>query len=201
MSDQNPPAPVAPPTDSSGTGDPKQTVAYETHQKLLGEKKKLGEKLTTIEQELESLRAKERERENAELEKSKNYEQLLRNREEELKKATEKLTTIEVERLEARKLDAFLRTLGTGTLDERYWGLIPIDQIAVDPTTRAVDEMTVAKAVELYRKSYPETIKRANVPGVPSNAPQGAPGKLTLEEWRGLPLKEKKARMAEVQLK
>lgn len=198
---ETPTAPVVPPTDPSGNGEPKQSVAYETHQKLLGEKKKLGEKLTTIEQELESLRAKDRERENAELEKQKNYEQLLRNREEELKKAKEALTSIETERLQARKLDAFLRTLGNGTLDERYWGLIPIDEIVIDPATRQVDEMTVTKAVELYRKSYPETIKRAHVPGMPSNAPQGTPGKLTVEEWKNLPPKEKKARIGEVALK
>lgn len=184
--------------DPSGTpADPKQTVAYETHQKLLGEKKKAAERAAALELELEQFRAKEREREDQELEKQKNYEQLLKNREEELKALKERTAQFETERLQAKKLDAFIKTLG-GTLEDKYWSLVDLDKIALDPTTKQVDEMSVAKYVDDYRKTYPETIKRPGAPSMPSHAPQGTGGRLTYEQWTALPLKEKRARMHEV---
>lgn len=185
------------PSPSGDPADPKQTVAYETHAKLLSEKKKLAEKHTALEAELEELRSKERDRENQELEKNKNYEQLLKNREEELKKSQERLSHYETERLQARKLDAFFKTLG-GTLEDKFWSLVDLDKIALDPTTKQVDEMSVAKYVEDYRKTFPETIRKAGGPSMPSDAPKGSGGVLTVEEWKALPLKEKRARMHEV---
>jgi len=176
-----------PTDDPSGIDSKKDLVAYETHQKLLGEKKRTAEKLSQTEKELEELRARERERENAELERNKNFEQLLKNRETELKEAQEKLSKVDSERVFARKIDAFLKTLG-GDLPEHYWGLIPLDEIALDPTTKSVDEMTVAKAVEAYRKLYPETIKTpGQKPNMPSSAPAGSPdSKMDYESWKSL---------------
>jgi hypothetical protein len=135
------------PAASGDQVDPKQTVAYETHAKLLGEKKKLAEKQAALELELEQFRTKERDRENQELEKAKNFEQLLKNRDEELKSLKERTTQFETERLQARKLDAFFKTLG-GNLEDKFWSLVDLDKIAVDPATRQVDEMSVAKYVE-----------------------------------------------------
>ena len=179
---------TAPPENIPSGDDPKKDlVAYETHRKLLGEKKVVAERLTQAEKELEDLKAKDRERENAELERQKNYEQLLKNREQELKDAQEKLSKVDSERVFARKIDAFLKTLG-GDLPEHYWTLIPLDEIALDPTTKGVDEMTVAKAVEAYRKMYPETIKTPGQrPNMPSNAPAGSPdSKMDYEAWKAL---------------
>lgn len=178
---------TTPPDVPSGDDSKKDLVSYETHQKLLGEKKRTAEKLSQTEKELEELRARERERENAELERNKNFEQLLKNRETELKEAQEKLSKVDSERVFARKIDAFLKTLG-GDLPEHYWGLIPLEEIALDPTTKAVDEMTVAKAVEAYRKMFPETIKTpGQKPTMPSSAPAGSPdSKMDYESWKSL---------------
>jgi hypothetical protein len=172
-------------------------VAYESHLKLLGEKKKVAERAAALELELESLRAKERERENQELEKSKNYEQLLKNREEELKALKDRTAKFENERVQARKLDAFIKTLG-GSLEDKYWSLVDLDKIAVDPATNTVDTMSVSRYVDEYRATYPETIKRPAGYTMSSNAPDGSGRKLTIEEWKALPLKDKKARMHEV---
>lgn len=185
------------PIPSGAPDDPKQTVAYETHAKLLGEKKRLAEAKAAADAELETLRAKEKEREEQELAKQKNYEQILKNRDEELKALREGAARVETERLQARKLDAFIKTLG-GTLEDKFWSLVDLDKIAIDPATKAVDEMSVAKYVEDYRKTYPETIRKPGAPSMPSNAPQGTGGRLTVEEWKALPLKEKRARMHEV---
>lgn len=177
-------------SDETSVGDAtqkKDVVAYETHQRLLSEKKKEAERAAAAEKKLEEFEAKERQRENEELERQKNYEQLLKNREQELKDAQEKLSKVDSERVFARKIDAFLKTLG-GDLPEHYWTLIPLDSIALDPTTKAVDEMTVAKAVEDYRKMYPETIKvPGQMPNMPNAAPQGNPNsKMDYETWKAL---------------
>lgn len=174
--------------ESSGEGSGKKdSVAYETHQKLLAEKKRAAERAAALERELAEVKEREAQRENEELERQKNFEQLAKNKDEQLKAAQAKLQAIENERVTARKLDAFLKTLG-GDLPQHYWDLIPIDQIIVDPTTGQVDDMSVAKVVEGYRKTFPETIKVKNPPNtMPSDAPKGTPqGKMDYEQWKSL---------------
>lgn len=179
--------------DSSGEEpvNKRDVVAYETHQKLLAEKKKASERAATLEKELQEIKNREAQRETEELERQKNFEKLAQVRDEQLKEAQAKLSAIENERIVAKKLDAFLKTLG-GDLPQHYWDLIPIDQIIIDPTTKMVDEMTVAKTVEAYRKTFPETIKVAGgKPNMPSDAPAGNPNsKMDYETWKALPIKD-----------
>lgn len=190
----DPKAPVVPPVDPSGDDD-KKSVAYETHVKLLGEKKRLAERLAAQESDLEKFRAAEKERETKELEAAKNYDQIQKNLKEELAKKDEQLKLVHTERVQARKLDAFIKTLGA-SLEQKYWGLVDIDQIAIDPATGQIDDMSVSKYVDAYRKTYPETI-RTQAPGMPSKAPEGSPqGKLTVEQWKGI--KDRNERWAAV---
>ena len=190
----DPKEPVVPPVDPSGDDD-KKSVAYETHVKLLGEKKRLAEKLALQESDLEKFRAAEKERETKELEAAKNYDQIQKNLRDELAKKDAALQQVQIERTEANKLSAFVKTLGA-TLEQKYWGLVDIDQIAIDPATGKVDEMSVSKYVDLYRKTYPETI-RTQAPNMPSGAPTGSgSGQLTVEQWKAI--KDRNERWAAV---
>ena len=188
MSTPTDPSGIIPPVVPSGD-DPakKDVVSYETHRQLLSEKKRTAERNVQLEQELAEIKERENQRETTELERQKDFEKLAKVRDEQLQAANAKLSTIENERVVAKKLDAFLKTLG-GELPQHYWDLIPLDQIILDPTTKMVDEMTVAKTVEAYRKTFPETIKvSGGQNNMPSNAPQGNPNsKMDYEAWKSL---------------
>jgi len=169
----------------------KDTVAYETHLKLLKEKKKLQD-------DLEKYQSEARQREEADLRAKEDFKKIAELRETEAKELREKLSVVETRERNMAKLDAFLTTLD-GSVDKRFWGHIPLDKIIVDPVSGEPDPMSVAKEVEWFRKEYFDIIKKPGQATVPASAPQGsASADISYDEWLKLPLKDQKARMKDV---
>lgn len=175
-----------------------ESISYETHKKLLSEKKKRDEENQALKRQLEDFLAKEKAREEEELKKQKNFEQLLKLREEELQKEREEKNSLRSMAEKGLKRRSFLDAVN-GAVDEQYWGLIDLNEIVIDPTTGVPDEQSVQKAAREFEKKYPLVLqKRSGGPRLPGDAPRGSGGKLTYEEWLSLPLKEQKARLKEV---
>ncbi len=173
-------APVAPETTET---KPKDFVTYETHRKLLDEKKKIAERLTTLESERKA-------REEDEARKRGDFETLLKTRDEELVRLRGELTTREQRENNARKLAAVLDTVG-GEVESKWYSLIDVSSIVLHPETGEIDQMSVTKTVEALRKTWPEMIKNPNPAKLPSNAPLGnGAGKISRDEWLKLPSKE-----------
>lgn len=169
----------------------KETVAYETHLKLLDEKKKLKERL-------DSLEAAAKKREEDDLKAKEDFKKIAELKEQEANEFKQKLELVEARERNAIKLDAFLKTLD-GKVDQKFWGHVDLDAILVNPDTGELDKMSVAKVVEKFRKEYPEIIQRPGQNQLPNAAAAGASGsKLTYEEWLKLPPKEMAARRNEV---
>lgn len=187
--------------DNSDTSDSSKStdkVDYETHRKLLGEKKRLAEVHAAAQAELERYRKAEEDRQLKEAEAAKDYERLKAQYADQLKAKEAELSQMRNERIEAQKLDAFFGSLD-GKLERKYWGLIDTSSIIIDPVTSQPDPMSVTKYLEQFRKEYPEVILKAGRPSMPQEKPLGnGGGSLTLEEWKALPLKEKKARITDV---
>lgn len=176
--------PAAPVVTHEEPAPKKDTVAYETHVKLLKEKKKLQE-------EYDAIQKQNRDREEADLRLKEDFKKIAELREAEAAELRSKLTTVEARERNAIKLDAFLSSLD-GSVDKRFWGHIPLDQIIVDPESGEPDPMSVTKVVEAFRKEYYDIIKKPGQPTVPNTAPQGAPGsgKITRAAWLTLDHKE-----------
>lgn len=174
----------------------KDTVAYETYRKLLSEKKARDEALETYKKELAEYKRKEKEAEEAKLKEEQNWKAIVELREKELNEERTMRIQMQEERLNATKLDTFLQSLG-GKVDSKYWGMIDLEKIAINPESGQVDQMSVTQAVEAFRKNYPELIKTGTGPKIPSDAPQGN-GSLTYEEWKKLPAKEMRARVKDI---
>lgn len=168
----------------------KEVEALRNHnQELLGEKKKVSEKL-------KSLETLAKEKEEKELKEKEDYKTLVQLREEELTKTKSELESERFQRQQGMKLDAFLSILD-GKVDSKYWGMIDLDKISINPETKQIDQMSVSKAVEDFRKTYPELIKTGQAQIPPANAPSNGEV-LTYEKWLTLPLKEQKARYKEL---
>lgn len=181
--------------DDPGAGGPdpkdkKDTVAYETHKKLLDEKKAIQARLVEFE-------SKAKAEKDAELVKNQKFEELLKEREKELAEKDAKLQAVERENTDARKLNAFMKNV-PGEVPQQYWGLIDLDMVSVDDTGK-VDDASVKRAVASFQKNYPEIVKKPNGK-MPNEAPGGGAGTLTHEQWEKLPYAEKKTRMKDVKL-
>lgn len=158
-------------------------VTLETHRRLLDEKKKAQAKL-------DELLAKEKEREEADAKKRGDYEAILKAREEELQSERAKRLEIEGTLTQGRKLSAVIDALG-GSVDPRWYKLIDISNVAINPESGEVDALTVAKVAESLKREWPEMLRATSK--LPANAPQGlegGSGKISREAWKKLPSKE-----------
>jgi len=175
-----------------------QQVSYDTHRKLLSEKKRRDEELREARERLGRFEAEEKKRTEDELLKQQNYEKIIELKNKELEETTQKLSGMQTQFTDMRKFDAFKKALGNGDIDQKYWGLVDLNEIVIHPESTEIDEMSVTKYVDKFQSQFPEVIKRPSGANMPANAPKGVGQTLTYEEWKKLPAKEMRARLKEV---
>lgn len=151
----------------------KDSVAYDTYRKVLSEKKKRDEQLSSIQAELESLRAQQKEREEAELKDQNRWKELYESLHQENSQLKSSLSEKDQRWESAIKLDSFYRALNGRVIDSKYAGFIDTSKILLDPETGEVDQTTVQREVERIQKEYPEIIKGGQAKSLPAQAPQG----------------------------
>lgn len=177
--------PIPPVADGNEPDPSKDKVAYETYKKVVAEKKRFQERA-------EQLEAQNSERERKDLEAKGEYQKLLELERAKSSAAESKLTQIESERQTAKKAAALLKALEHG-IPEKFYGFLPMDEVVVDPDTGEVNQLSVAKAAEEFRKNYPELLIKPNGPRLPTEAPRGnGAGMITVEDYAKLPLDEMK---------
>jgi len=157
----------------------KSTISYDTHRKLLDEKKKL-------QAQLEALSVKEKEREEADARKRGDYETLLKVRDEELNRERKERQELSERISHGLKMNCVIDALG-GIVDQKWYKLIDTSEVAINPESGEVDMMTVARVAESLKKQWPEMIQRTAK--LPATAPQGlngGAGKITESEWKTL---------------
>lgn len=205
MSEENQ-SPVGEPTDDSKSEDGAEEtrpdgVSYDTHRKLLGEKKRLAEKFQKQQEELEKYREEKAKLEEQRLRDAGDYETLKQQAEERAKAAEEKLTHYEQQLLDAKKLNAIVEGVN-GNVPKKFYGFIDTSSVLVDPETGEIDSTSLAKAVETFQENFPELIQVAGKNFPAAQAPQGkaAEGKISFDEFLRLPKKERKEKIHLVDL-
>ena len=161
------------------TKEARETVNYETHRKLLDEKKKIQAKLDEI-------LLRDKEREEAEARKRGDFEALLKARNEELEREKQAREELENRIVQGRKMNAVLEALG-GNVDTKWLKLIDVSQVAVHPETGEIDQFSVAKQADALKKEWPEMVK--SVGKLPQQAPkglEGGMGMITESDWKKL---------------
>jgi hypothetical protein len=162
----------------------KESVSYETHRKLLDEKKKIQAKLEQIETDRKAA-------EEADLTKKGELQKLLDLEREKAKAATEQLKAFEEKERAARKLSAIVKGLGA-PVDQKWYSVLGghIDDV-VFTEEGEVEPMSVTKIVENIKKEWPEMLRKPGA-GMPNAAPGNGATKISRDEWLKLPLKEMK---------
>lgn len=172
---QSTPPVVPPPT----TDEPPKQVSYETYLKVLDEKKRESAKRKELEE-------REKARETKELEEKGEYQRLLAQTREELTKKDQELADIRRNETERLKLASILNAVN-GEIDRKFFQFIDLSEVAIDPDTGRPDDMSVTKAVEKLKQTYPEFIRPSNAPRLPADAPKGdTPSQIAESEWRKL---------------
>lgn len=192
---------------SSGTQEPNpknptdqtpETVSYETHRKLLGEKKKRDEELAAAQTRLQEFEKEKQEREEAEATKRGDFETALKLKEEENRKLKTEHETLRTSLQNGQKLRAMLNAVN-GDVDEAYWSLFDLSKITMDPATNLPEPSSVKNAAAEFEKTHALVIQKASAGGgLPNDAAKGAAAKLTYTQWLALPDKDKPARIKDV---
>ena len=151
-------------------------VAYDTHRKLLSQRKADQAKMSDLEQELERYRAQEKQIEQRKLEEKGEYEKILKIKEQEIQELRMQQEENARRDVQAAKLQAFMDTLPGKIRNKQYLAHVNIDDIVVDPETKTVDDYSVKKAVDSFLKDHSSLIepKEPEKPKLSSRSPQSA---------------------------
>jgi hypothetical protein len=197
-----------PPVDGNGdaSGKPDESnedkrPSYESHQKLLSEKKAIQDKAKRLEEENAEFKRKhsELDRKNQDderkkLEDKEQFKDLYTKTREELAAKDEKISSLLKAQVDARKMSSFLDAI-KGDIPRQYWGLVDIDKIALDGDK--VDEFSVQKYVEDFRTTYKDIIKPIDNRRMPSDSPPAddSASNLTYDQWLKLSAKDKEKKI------
>lgn len=186
----------------SGEPNPKEkgTVAYETHQKLLAEKKARDVRLKEVEEKLSAFEKAQLEAEEAKLRDQGEFKSLL-DKEKALRMQKEdELNSLKTGLQNSIKRQALEEKLGGKLKKSEYAAFIPFESIVMDTETMKVDEGSLNEVSETFAKSYKELFDFGGKGSTPPGTAPKSSTPLSYEAWRKLPLKEQKARMHEVKL-
>lgn len=160
--------------DQVQTQKQKDVVAYETHQKLLSEKKRRDEELRSVREQLEALQSQAKERETNELKQKEDFKRLYDLTKEELEKTRGKLNETEGTITKAKKYDSFFTKLGVD-IPQKFWSHVPLESLVIDDSGR-IDDLSLDAAVNEFRNEFPEIIShysKKSTPGLPNQAAKG----------------------------
>jgi hypothetical protein len=178
-------SPVETPAEEPVVQDSNDIVSYDTHKKLLDEKKKIQAKLMQYEQ-------REKKAQEELLLKEGKLQEALALKDKELEEERNRLRSFEQRDIQAKKLSAVVKGLGTSDLDDKWFTIIGnhIDEVDLDDDGR-INQGSLMKVIESLKSTWPEMIKKP-MPGMPNGKPMGTQTTISREDWTKLPSSEMK---------
>lgn len=148
------------------------TVAYDTHRKLLSQRKKDQERLAEFEAELDKYREAERKREQEKLEARGEYEKILTSYKEENERLKNQMEEGKRRSIESAKLQAFVNSLPGKLRNQQYLAFVNTSEIAVDPETNTVDDISLKRAVDDFLRDHGALIEpeKTEAPRLPNRS-------------------------------
>lgn len=173
------------------------TVDYKTYFKTVNEVKKEREKRRELESKLNEILEGQKKVEEEKLKEQGEYKKLLQSREEELKMLKNKTLEYEQTLTNGQKMSEFMSKLPGKIKRKEYYSFIPVDEIVIDPETGTVDERTLDTAVNSFLENHRDLLDIRKGNSIPHDAGQPK-SSLTMEQWKSLPIAEKRKRYNEV---
>jgi len=183
---------------SVSTEENQDVVQYKTYMKTLDEAKRAKEENRSLKEKLEAFSQDEKRRQEDELKKAKKFDQVLAMKEKEIAETKAKIQSYEQQFTDSKKISAFFDALGGARIEDKYMVHIDPDRIIINEETGEVDKTSVMSYAEEFKKEYARVLDvPGRNPGLPSAEPKSS-DPLSLEQWKSLPLKDRKQKMAAV---
>lgn len=181
-----------------GSNQPKDTVTYETHRKLLDEKKRVQAEKEELANKLAAFEADKAKAQKEELERQGNYKKLLEQKEEENKKIKEEHDSLITTLQNAKKRQAVLRHIQGSVPADIVDKVLDTTGVSVDEAGE-IDDATAKVVAQEFAQKYHYLIQNGKPNGgMPNGAPSPGGNKLSYSEWLKLPSKDMKKRMHEI---
>lgn len=188
--------PADPNVNPGGDGDKNPTVPRSKYEETVGEAKAARARAQAAETKLAEIEAANKKAEDKKALERGEVQKVLEERERELAEEKAKTAKMNADRAEARKLHLFLKDIG-GSLGEEFYPLIDLDKIKTDAEGN-VDSASLKEYSDGFKTRYVAVIGKPGSATPPATKPEGMGGTvLGVEEWNGLPLKEKQAKLHE----
>ncbi len=180
--------------------EPKEkTVSRSAYEKSVAAEKAARVRAQDAEKKLKAIDDAAKAAADAEALKRGEHEKIIADKDKALAEKDERLAKIEADRLEARKLGAFLKGIG-GELGEDYYALVDLDKIKADADGK-IDPGSVKEYADQFRTKHAVLIGKTGDKSPPGNKAGGLGGKgATVDEFRELAatdLKAAKLKLAE----
>ena len=180
--------------------------ATSTNERLLNQYKDAKGKLQGFKQKEEEALTLQKQQEEERLRKEGNLQVLLDQRDEQIKMLQSDLSTVKEELgnkdesiLNLKKASAFEKQIGGKIKNGKYWNLVDFNSIAVNPETGEIDKDSLAQYAGEFVKDHQALVDFGSTGNLPNSGHNGTSGtSLTYDQWRSLPLAERKKRMKDV---
>lgn len=127
-----------------------EVVPYESHRKLLDEKKKERENNKALQAELEKYRKAEESRQQVELEEKGEYSKILDQYKSKIGELEGALENHQASKVSDKKKQAFLSALPGSLKNEKYLSFADLNDVAVNPDTGEVDPLGLKSAIDSF---------------------------------------------------
>lgn len=189
------------PEGSANGGSPepkKETVSYDTHRKLLDEKKRVQDEKARLEEELKGLKESKEAEERKKLEEQGNFKKLLEQEREKATRLEQDHLALKQDLENAKKRAAVLKHI-KGSVPEKAREWINVSGVALNEDGSVNPDTAMLVAQEFEKEFYFAVQRDKNGGGLPGDAAKGGNAKLTVAQWKGLKSsKEMKDQMANV---
>jgi len=173
----------------ANTADSGKGISREAYVKAVDEAKAAKRKLAAYDTQ------KKKDEEKA-LEESNNYKKLAEDRKLALEAKEQELESIQTDLLRSVKRQEFLSLVD---VKKEYQSLIDLEQIEVDPDTQRLDESSLRKYAEAFKKKHPEIINAPNGKKMPQDAAKPkSNGSISYDEWLLLSWTKQKERIGDI---
>lgn len=180
----------------------KDSVKYETFDKLVGQLKKTKELNENLSQRLDAFETEKRQLEETKLAEQGEYKKLLEMRTAEIKELQNSVVTERSEKEvanrtlnDAQKLQAVYEELPGKIKHQRYMQFIDLDKVAINPETGDVDRESAKLTANLFAEEHTALIDTTHVGRLPGNP--ASTNQPISKRFRELPLKDMRANMAQ----
>ena len=191
----------APESDAGGKGGEAESaenvVKYSTYEKTLQQEKNLRARNAELQKQLDAIEAEKATAKEAALKQQEQYKELYEAKNQELERAQAERDAYHDNLFRMVKLNAVQNKLPRKVKRSEYLDLIDIEKVIIDDDGMPNEESVQLVADQFLKVHGVSLLEASKGNDLPTDSAQRTTT-LSVEAWKKLPLKERKARMGEV---